>query len=167
MSDETTNHADTVKNHREDDQELDDQKLIDTLNTLIRTCVDGEIGYREAAEEAEDKSYRALFDQYAKERARLASELQGEVKGLGGTPETSGSTAGAVHRVWLNVRDTMTGKGDDDIIAECRRGETVALEAYDEALEADLPESIARTVERQRGRVAEIKRRVETLDEAA
>lgn len=145
----------------------DKQDLIEALNTLVRTCVDGEIGYQDAAEEADHDSYRALFEQYAKERARFASELQGEVKGLGGTPETSGSTTGALHRAWLNVRDAVTGKGDADIIAECLRGETVALEAYDEALDDDLPGSIMRTLERQRSRVAEIARRLETLDDAA
>ncbi|MDZ7704200.1 MAG: PA2169 family four-helix-bundle protein [Trueperaceae bacterium] len=168
-----TQQADTTKTEQTEETggepatAEDNRDLIEALNTLIRTCIDGEIGYQEAAEEADHDSYRALFEQYAKERARFASELQGEVKGLGGTPETSGSTSGALHRAWLNVRDAVTGKGDADIIAECLRGETVALEAYDEALEGDLPGSIERTVERQRARIAEVARRLETLDDAA
>ena len=78
------------------------------LNTLISTNKDSQKGYQEAAEEAENGEYKSLFNEYAGQRGRFASELQSEVRSLGGEPTESGSAAAAAHRVWLDVRNAVS-----------------------------------------------------------
>lgn len=123
--------------------------VLDTLNNLIETCKDGEEGFRTAADGLTDQSAKATFAKFARERGQMARELQDEVKGLGGSPETSGSTAGTLHRGWINIKSVVTGKDDHKIIAEAERGEDVAKAAYESALKEALPVQVTALVSRQ------------------
>ena len=76
---------------------------VSVLNSLIETCKDGEKGFKEAAEGLKSAAIRAKFLEYSRERGQMLTELQAEVRRLGGDPETSGSMSGAVHRGWLDL----------------------------------------------------------------
>ena len=123
--------------------------VLETLNELIHTCRDGEQGFRSAAENVKDPKVKALFNDYARERAAFANELKEEVSRLGGAPDEGGSTAGAVHRGWMDVKGAVTGRDDGSILNEAERGEDVAVESYRSALEQPLPQSAKTLVERQ------------------
>jgi uncharacterized protein (TIGR02284 family) len=82
---------------------------------------------------------KKFFSELAVERAEFASELRQKVVELGGEPETKGSVAGALHRGWMNIIGTLTSKDEHAILSECERGEDSAVEAYRDALKADLP----------------------------
>ena len=69
---------------------MDNTKVISTLNWLIETLKDGEEGFRTAAEGLTDPQTKAVFQQYSRERAQMAQELQAEVRALGGDPEQGG-----------------------------------------------------------------------------
>lgn len=125
------------------------KKLLATLNNLIETCKDGEEGFRTAADGLTDPAAKAAFGKFARERGQMAHELQDEVQGLGGSPETAGSTAGALHRGWINIKSVVTGKNDQQIIAEAERGEDVAKAVYESALKESLPAQVRALVERQ------------------
>src|SRR5436305_26090 len=124
-------------------------RVISTLNDLIETCKDGEAGYHWAADGVEDAELKSLFNRYAQQRAQFASELRSEVRHLGGDPEDSGSTGGALHRGWINVKSAVTGKDREAIISECERGEDAAVESYEEALKESLPGEAQMLVDRQ------------------
>ena len=64
-------------------------------------------------------------------------------------PETHSSIAGNLHRRWVDLKSMITGKSDEAILNECERGEDVALKAYREALEKDLPANVRLLVEKQ------------------
>ena len=64
---------------------------ISTLNSLIETCKDGELGFKTAAEGLQSADVKAKFLEYLRQRAEMARELQAEVRRLGGDPEKSGS----------------------------------------------------------------------------
>jgi uncharacterized protein (TIGR02284 family) len=124
------------------------ERVIATLNSLIETCKNGEEGFRTAAEGLSDPAVKAAFAKIARERGQMARELQDEVQGLGGNPETSGSVAGAVHRGWINIKSVVTGRDDQKIIAEAERGEDVAKAEFQAALEEPLPAQVRALVER-------------------
>ena len=127
--------------------------VLATLNDLIETCKDGEEGFRTAAEGLTDQNAKATFAKFARERGQMARELQDEVQGLGGRPETAGSTAGALHRGWINIKSVVTGKDDQKIIAEAERGEDVAKAAYESALKEALPGQVKALISRQEAQV--------------
>jgi uncharacterized protein (TIGR02284 family) len=125
------------------------RKVIATLNGLIETCKNGEEGFRTAAEGVSDQGVKVAFAKIARARWQMARELQDEVQGLGGQPETSGSIGGAVHRGWMNIKALVAGQDDQAIIAEAERGEDIAKAAYDSALQEPLPPQVLALVERQ------------------
>ncbi len=128
---------------------IDTDEIRSTLNHLIETLKDGEQGFRDSADKLKYSDYAATFRAIASERASFASELQAEVARLGGKPETSGSTAGAVHRGWIGLKAALSGNDDHAILAEAERGEDGAVKAYRDALSKDLPTDIRKVVERQ------------------
>jgi uncharacterized protein (TIGR02284 family) len=137
--------------------------VIDTLNDLIETCKDGENGFRECADNVKSESLKTLFNTYAGHCAQSAAELQSEVRRLGGDPERTGSVSASLHRGWIDIKSALTGKDDDAVIAECERGEDVAMQSYQKALQANLPAEVRALVERQYSGVREHHDRVRAL----
>ena len=141
-------------------------QVIATLNGLIQTCRDGEEGFRTAAEGVRSPELKELFSGYARQRAGFASELQDEVRRLGGEPAEGGSVTGSVHRGWMGLKAALTGEDEHAILGECERGEDSALAAYRAALGVDLPASVRSMVERQFAEVKEAHQRIRNLDRA-
>jgi len=128
---------------------MDSKKVISTLNDLIETCRDGQNGFKEAAENVKSPDLKTFLNQIATERAQFLNQLQLEVRTLGGDPQKSGSATAAMHRAWIDIKGTLSGKDDHSILSECERGEDSAVEAYKDALKVGLPTKILSTVERQ------------------
>ena len=122
---------------------------ISTLNSLIETCKDGELGFKTAADGLQSADVKAKFLEYSRQRAEMARELQAEVRRLGGDPEKSGSMSGTMHRGWLDIKSAVTGKDDHAIIAEAERGEDVAKAAYENALKESTLDTSARSIVQQ------------------
>ena len=141
-------------------------EVISTLNNLVETCKDGQNGFRTAAEGVKNSELIALFNTYSQQRGQFASELQNEVRTLGGDPEKTGSTAAALHRGWINIKSTVTGEDEGAVISECERGEDSAVKAYEEALKEDLPANVRAIVETQFARVKEAHDRIRSLEKA-
>jgi len=107
---------------------------IRVLNSLIETTLDSADGYNQAAERASNASYQNLFREWSTERQRVVTELQGQVRSLGGNPEDDGSVLAAGHRAFLKLRDSVT-KNDESVIDEVERGEDFIKAKYETALE--------------------------------
>ena len=123
--------------------------VISTLNDLVETSKDGEEGFRAAAADTVNAELQAIFLRRAEDCAKGASDLQQLITQLGGEPEKSGSIAGALHRGWVNLKASISGRPDLAILEECERGEDVAKARYRKALEGTLPENILVVMQRQ------------------
>ena len=145
---------------------MDTNKIISTLNDLIETSRDGQNGFKEAAENVKNPDLKTFLKEVATERAQFVNELQLEVRRLGGEPEKSGSAGAALHRAWMEIKGTLTGKDDHSILSECERGEDSAVEAYTDALDQGLPTAINQTVERQFQSVRQVHDRVKKMRDA-
>jgi uncharacterized protein (TIGR02284 family) len=137
--------------------------VISTLNELIETCKDGQEGFRQAAEGVERSDLKSLFFEFSQQRAHFAGELQSLVQSLGGDPETSGSTAGAMHRGWINLKSAITGKDEQAVLNECERGEDSAKNTYKDALEEPLPSNVTEVVRTQYSSILQAHDRVKML----
>ena len=145
---------------------LSNEDVIGTLNNLIETCRDGQEGFKDAAEAIEDSELKTLFYEYSQQRAQFAAVLQELVRELGGDLTHSGSTAGALHRGWIELKGAITGGSDEAILNECERGEDSATSNYREALERNLPAHIADVVRQQATAVQAAHNRVRDMRNA-
>jgi uncharacterized protein (TIGR02284 family) len=119
------------------------------LNGLIETCRDGQEGFQEAAENIVRSDLKQLFAEAALQRARFLGQLQAEVRALGGDPENTGSVAGALHRAWIDIKGTLSGRDEESILSEAERGEDSAVSAYRDALENELPANLRAIISAQ------------------
>jgi uncharacterized protein (TIGR02284 family) len=142
---------------------LSNDDVISTLNGLIETCKDGQEGFKDAAEAVKDGELKTLFFEYSQQRAQFSAVLMELVRELGGDPAESGSTAGAIHRGWIDLKSAITGGGEESILNECERGEDSAKDAYKDALEKNLPANIADVVRQQATAVQAAHNRVREL----
>ncbi len=113
------------------------KEAISTLNSLIETLKDGQEGFKQAAEAVKDSQVKTTLNELSMQRSKFAGELQSAVVGLGESdPENTSSTAGALHRAWINMKSAVTSQDDHAILAECERGEDSAVAEYKKAMES-------------------------------
>jgi uncharacterized protein (TIGR02284 family) len=132
---------------------MDNEKAVSVLNDLIETCKDGEQGFKTAAEGVSRPDLKSTFLEYSHQRAQMSSELQAEVRRLGGDPEQHGSVSGAVHRGWMDIKSAVSRHDDHAIVAEAERGEDYAKSAYENASRESLPASARTLVGQQAAQV--------------
>jgi uncharacterized protein (TIGR02284 family) len=145
---------------------MSNDNAIATLNNLIATVKDGQNGFETAAEGVANPQVKAAFLEYSSQRAQMARELQDEVRGLGGDPEKTGSVSATLHRGWINIKSTVTGKDEHAVIAEAERGEDVAKAEYEKALKEPLPPQVLALVQRQAALVRAAHDRVRAMEKA-
>ena len=119
------------------------------LNHLIETCKDGATGFQHAATLVGDPGYKILFTDFAHRRSLTAAELLPHARRFGGSEAADGTTAASLHRRWMDVRDNWSGHDDRAILTEVRRGDSMTVAAFKDALDGVLPASVREMVERQ------------------
>jgi uncharacterized protein (TIGR02284 family) len=142
---------------------INPKQVAQQLNHLVQICLDGEEGFRQAAEGVEAAELKTLFTELSQQRAGLAADLQREVVRLGAEPALDGTIMGAVHRGWLNLKSAIVSNDEKAIVSECERGEDVAKDAYEEVLKDGLPNETELLVSRQYALVKEAHDRVRAI----
>lgn len=119
-----------------------------TLNTLIGTLIDSVDGYQKAAADTTNTRFAEMFNARARERQQAVTKLQAAVARLGGNPEDDGTTAGAVHRGWINLKEAVLGRDDEAIVNSVESGEDYLKGKFEAALNhKDLPAEARAAVE--------------------
>lgn len=64
----------------------------------------------------------------------MKNELSSLITERGGTPDQSGSAAGAIHRAWIDVKNAFATDTADSTLGNVVYGENAAIDAYQDAL---------------------------------
>jgi uncharacterized protein (TIGR02284 family) len=123
------------------------------LNDLIECCMDGTLGYRHAAEHVKSVRLQQLFLRLVEQREQFSNKLETLVRSLSEKAEESGSISSAMHRGWMDLKAAISSNDEKAVLAECERGEDVAVAAYEKALETELPVDIRSAVVAQSAEV--------------
>ena len=124
------------------------EKNLDVLRELVEVCKDGETGYAHAAGIVTDSKLKSYFQEQSLQRAAFARDLRNEATNLGEKPDTSGSVAGALHRLWFEAKADL-GLGDQSVLNSVEQGEDRAKHAYEKALKEDLPANLRGILQQQ------------------
>ena len=108
---------------------------IKTLNSLIETTLDSADGYAEAAKDAKSQSLISLFRERSTERKQVASTLQQRVLLLGAEPEKDGTVLASAHRVFVNLRASLTSNDNKAVVDEVERGEDHIKAKFEDAMQ--------------------------------
>lgn len=136
------------------------EDTIAELNGLIKTCKDGELGYRTAATDVRNTELETVFSEYAKQRGQFARNLQAEVERLGGDPENSGSITGTLLRSWMDLKSALSSGNGAAIIATCETGEEAAVAAFEWVVNLDITGQTRLLVEKQCKSIKEARARL-------
>jgi uncharacterized protein (TIGR02284 family) len=129
--------------------DYDRDEVLESLDDLLKTCRDGEKGFKEAAEHTRTTSLATLLRDRAQTCARGAEDLIAAIGRLGGEANDRGSATGALHRGWVSARGSVGALSDLDMLEECERGEDAALARYRKVLAQALPADVRTLVQQQ------------------
>ena len=133
------------------------------INHLIGTLIDGQRGYKKAAEAAKDPRLKSLFGDYAHQRLRFLAELRDAVRRLCKLePREPTSAVGALHRAWIKLRIALL-QDDCAILAECERGEDSAMHEYEKAVHNGLSSPLREIISHQYQEVKSAHERIHHL----
>ena len=87
-------------------------EVISTLNKLIETCLDGQEGFRLAAEAIkDDEDLKGFLFSASLQRSKFAGELQNQVIELGEPdPSHTNTVTSKLHRGWINLKSRAHGQ---------------------------------------------------------
>lgn len=144
------------------------ETALSVLRDLIETARDGQEGFRKASESvADDPELKMLLSSLSLQRAKFAGELESQAIAMGEPRFDQGpSLPGAAHRWWMGLRASVTRGDNHAILAECERGEDAAKEAYNRAMEDELPDPVREIVNRQRREVLAAHNTIRALRDA-
>lgn len=137
-------------------------KILDHLISLNRDAVEG---FNTAAELVENPQYATICREFAEQREQFINELVHMVNGYGGNPTDTQTIASVIHEAWMNIRQMVSGD-DAAVLAECDRGEDVAVETYHAALQESLPEDVETLIRAQFARLKGAYERIHRLSAA-
>ena len=139
-------------------------------SNLIEVLEDGAAGFADAAEKLRDSDRPDLapkFEAYAAQRAEFSAELERMAAAYGDDIDEDGSAKAAVHRMWMPVKDTLSGSDPEGVLDAAEQGEDHAVETYEDALKQDISADLRSTVQRQYSDVKAAHDEVKALRNAA
>ena len=119
-----------------------------TLKSLVETTFDSVEGYRKAAGTAKSPQLKAVLTQQAQKRQSTLDMLNQELVRTGSDSVTSGTTAGGLHRLWVDIT-SLFEKSDEAAAERVEEGEDYLVKKFEEALrEQDLDPSARAAIEK-------------------
>lgn len=124
---------------------MNNERTVSVLNDLLNITNDRIQGFSKVEDKVWDTftPLKADYDQMVSQSQTMKSELNNLILERGGEPDNTGSTAGAIHRAWIDVKNSFSGDKAESTLENVVYGEGAAINAYQDALDSgDLcPES--------------------------
>lgn len=117
---------------------MNNEKTVSVLNDLLNITNDRIQGFSKVEDKVWDTypQLRSDYDTMVSQSQTMKNELSNLITERGGTPDQSGSAAGALHRTWIDVKNAFAGDTADATLGNVVYGENAAIEAYQQALDS-------------------------------
>ncbi len=126
------------------------------------------MGFAHAADSVKNPRLKEIFTRFSLQRSKFAGELESELLALGekDPQKEGGTTAGALHRGWIDLKSAFLNEDNHAVLSEAERGEDVAKKAYKEALDEELPAPLREIITAQASAVQAAHDEVKALRDA-
>lgn len=111
--------------------------MVERLNSLLKKNFDAEKGFREAADDIENKQLQNFLIDKARQRYSFRHELASEIRNYGASPENESTAGGDVSRSWMNLKAALSFNEEKAILHETAKGENEAKEEYNKIIRED------------------------------
>jgi len=146
--------------------QANDKQTTDVLNDVLEYLHDSYNGYQECAKTVCNKELEELFKMLSTDREKMIKELEGEIQSFDQTPIKQGSVLGFMHRLFVDLKNLLTGGDNEAIVNEVKRGEHLLITHYESALEDEnLPGNLQMLLKRQLNSIRENLKKVEITSE--
>ena len=128
---------------------MNNEKTVSTLNDLLNITNDRIEGFSKVQEKVWENhsGLRADYDQMVSQSREMKSDLIKMINEHGGDADNTTSTAGALHRAWIDVKNAFSGDKSESTLENVVFGEKAAIDAYQDALDSgDLTPECSRTI---------------------
>ncbi|TXD81642.1 PA2169 family four-helix-bundle protein [Subsaximicrobium wynnwilliamsii] len=123
-----------MKTTAEEAREKSHKETVKVLQKILEKNYDAEKGYTKAMKGATTPTLKAFLKQQAAQRSRFANTIDNRLRQLNEKPKEGGSTAGTMHRAWIDIKSSLTGNDDEAVLKEVIRGEKASVEEYQDVL---------------------------------
>jgi uncharacterized protein (TIGR02284 family) len=124
---------------------MNNEKTVSVLNDLLNITNDRIEGFSKVEDKVWDthSALKSEYDNMVSQSQTMKADLIRLINEKGGEADNTGSTAGAFHRAWIDVKNSLAGDKDESTLENVVFGENAAIDAYQSALDSgDLcPES--------------------------
>jgi uncharacterized protein (TIGR02284 family) len=117
---------------------MDNKKTVSTLNDLLNITNDRIQGFSKVEEKVWD-NYSYLkndYDQMVRESQNMKTDLITLITEKGGKADDTSTGAGAIHRTWIDLKNSFTGDNGESTLENVVFGEKAAINSYEEALQS-------------------------------
>ena len=144
------------------------KEIVNNLQDLLEKNYDAEKGFTKAMQDAKNQNLKRFLLQQASQRGRFVNELSHEIINLNEKPKDSGSFTGDLHRTWIDIKSSVAGNTDEDVLEECIRGEKASWKEYEKKLQnKNFPSNISSVLQNQATEIHNTLNRVKTLEDLA
>jgi len=143
-----------------------DDTTTQTLQELVQINIDSAKGFEEAAGALSDPALKDVCLNLADIRWQNAEELRGFVEWNEEIAPTEGTYLAALHRVWMNVRQSLSSNDAHAILSEAEFGEDQIKAAYKDAIEQATSTAVYPLLARQYLNVCQGHDRIKALRDA-
>ena len=131
------------------------KQIESAIHSVIESLIDSQEALVEIGEKLQDHGLKRYFLAESLTRAQFRGELESVLNQEGVSDlRESGTTAGATHRAWANLKSRLGG-GDHTLLATAEAGEGAAREAYDNAINPSMPLPIRQLLTTQAAHIQE------------
>ncbi len=142
--------------------------LIKDLQELLVKNHDAQKGFKTAENASRNARLKKFLKKQASQKSEFVEELTGIVISLDALPRVKGSTAGLVHRRWMDIKTAITTNKDEAVLKECIRGENESEKEYVDKLQKNsLPEGISDVLKRHLAEIRITIAQVSSLEDLA
>lgn len=142
------------------------EEVGEKLNALLEKTYDAEKGFKKAAENVDNPSLKAYFENKAQERYNFGHELKREIRSFNQDVDKGGSLTGTVHRAWMDLKSLFSSDDEESMLEEAIRGEKAAVNEYEEILkETSLPLSTKSILQSQKNIINEGLTKINALED--